>query len=410
MPRKLFLKLWLKLRNATFENDMTEILNNEPFRRNIYPDGVNIIASVRGGYSVEISIRLLIDQILHAGIPVYWYDYFLKEKFVGIDSTTTETSVVESELSQNNINIVQHTPTSFFGEYVSIDKSIWKNRYNIFYFIWEVEDFPREAAVIFDFFDEFWTPSEFSAIAVKKYTNKPQLTVPYAISTPMDPAADRNTFNLPADKFLFLCMYDFASIASRKNPDSVIAAYKAAFPKENEDCGLVIKVGHPSKEELSKLKEQLSDYNNVYLLTENYTKERVNSLIECVDAFVSLPRSEGFGLIMAEAMSLGTPVIATNYSAQTDFMDDSVGCMVDYAMVDVPEDTLWYSEGAKWAQPDIYDAARYIKKLYNDEEYRNGIIERARNRINTHLSMDAVSNIIRNRISEIYEANEEVTQ
>ena len=37
-----------------------------------------------------------------------------------------------------------------------------------------------------------------------------------------------------------------------------------------------------------------------------------------------------FGLVLAEAMYLGKPVIATNWSANTEFMDKETACMIDY--------------------------------------------------------------------------------
>ena len=57
-------------------------------------------------------------------------------------------------------------------------------------------------------------------------------------------------------------------------------------------------------------------------------KTEVNSLLKDVDVYVSLHRSEGFGLVMAEAMYLGTPVIATAWSGNTEFMNDHTACMV----------------------------------------------------------------------------------
>ena len=46
-------------------------------------------------------------------------------------------------------------------------------------------------------------------------------------------------------------------------------------------------------------------------------------MIAGCDCYVSLHRSEGLGLTMAEAMSFGKPVIATAYSGNLDFMTDT---------------------------------------------------------------------------------------
>jgi glycosyltransferase involved in cell wall biosynthesis len=51
----------------------------------------------------------------------------------------------------------------------------------------------------------------------------------------------------------------------------------------------------------------------------------MNGLLAAADVFVSLHRSEGFGLGLAEAMLLGKPVVGTAYSGNADFLDDTTG-------------------------------------------------------------------------------------
>jgi len=68
----------------------------------------------------------------------------------------------------------------------------------------------------------------------------------------------------------------------------------------------------------------------VYFIEKILSKLEMDTLISLMDVYMSLHRAEGFGLILAEAMALGTPVIATNYSANTEFMNSDVACMVDY--------------------------------------------------------------------------------
>ena len=99
---------------------------------------------------------------------------------------------------------------------------------------------------------------------------------------------------------------------------------------------------------------------------------------------------------------MGTPVIATNWSSNTEFMDDSVACMVDYQLTEMKKDIGVFKKGSRWADPDIGQAASYMRRLYEDEGFRRRLSENARNHIQEKLSMDSAVGIIEKRVREIY--------
>lgn len=253
--------------------------------------------------------------------------------------------------------------------------------------------------------DEIWTPSEFISKNLRKVTDLPVYTVPYHVEAPSDDTLDRSHFGLPEDKFLFLVMYDSNSTMARKNPVGAIRAFRKAF-KNNPDTGIVVKVNNAKPEEMAKIAKLLKDCPNVYFITETLTKTEVNTLISLVDVFVSLHRAEGFGLVMAEAMLLGTPCVVTNWSSNTEFMNNEVACMVDGGFTTLKKDTPPYKKGARWADPDITQAARYMRRLYKDPAYYNEICEKAGVYIREKLSMEQATDLIRKRVKEIYEASE----
>ena len=110
-----------------------------------------------------------------------------------------------------------------------------------------------------------------------------------------------------------------------------------AFSKEEQNVGLVIKATHAKEEDIIFFQELLKNRSNIFFLYDSYDKTVFNSLIKNIDVYVSLHRAEGFGLVMAEAMILGTPVIATNWSANTEFINDDVSCMVRAEVVPLKE-------------------------------------------------------------------------
>jgi glycosyltransferase involved in cell wall biosynthesis len=77
-------------------------------------------------------------------------------------------------------------------------------------------------------------------------------------------------------------------------------------------------------------------------------------------------RSEGLGLHCAEAMWLGKPVIATRYSGNVDFMDDTCAAMLDYQLVPVRYGQGIYPPEAVWAEPDTEQASVWMRSLASD--------------------------------------------
>ena len=118
--------------------------------------------------------------------------------------------------------------------------------------------------------------------------------------------------------------------------------------------------------------------------------------------FISLHRSEGFGLVMSEAMLLGTPVIATNWSSNTEFMDKSVSCMVDYTLIENPKKEGLYRKGGVWAEPEYQQAANYMRKLAEDKEYCGLIGRKAKQFVGEKLGKEKTINILGKELDRVW--------
>ena len=103
------------------------------------------------------------------------------------------------------------------------------------------------------------------------------------------------------------------------------------------------------------------------------SRQEIYDLESVCDSYISLHRSEGFGLGLAESMYLGKPVIGTNWSGNVDFMDATNSCPVDYQLVRVAQDHGPYKRGQIWAEPDVDHAAWYMQKLVEDPTFRKRI-------------------------------------
>lgn len=276
----------------------------------------------------------------------------------------------------------------------------FRNRYNIAYWAWELDTLPESWRALRHTIDEVWVPSTFVRDTVVKACIEPVTIVPHAITVGKKPY-QRQHFNLPKDEFIFLFMFDFYSIFERKNPLAVIQAFTMAFHK-NENARLVIKCSNADIdiENFNKL-QSAAQGAKITIINQYLDKEKVESLINVADCYVSLHRSEGFGLTIAEAMAVGKPVIATNYSGNVDFMNEENSFPVNFKLRKLDKDYGPYKKGGMWAEPDIQNAAELMRLVFENEEVRRRRSLKAKEFIATHLNPKIVGETIKNRLQKI---------
>ncbi|MGN0366697.1 MAG: glycosyltransferase [Suilimivivens sp.] len=360
--------------------------------------GVNLIGDIRAEIGLGQSMRLLANELELSKYPFGIYDFQLGGHLRREDHSW---DCRMREDCPYRMNLFHVNPQEVGMAYLYLDKEIWRDRYNIAFWLWELEEFPEEYIETIKFFDEIWTPSEFASSSIRKVTDKPVYTIPYYVLATADEKFDRAYFELPEDKFLYLIMYDTNSTMARKNPVGALWAYKRAFSQEEKEVGLVIKVNNATEEDLRIIREQIGEERNVYFITRTLDKIQVNSLIRTVDVFVSLHCAEGFGLVMAEAMLLGTVCVATDWSSNTEFMNREVACMVSYHKAEIESTAGNYKKGCMWAKADVEEAAGYLRKLYEDRAYYEQLAAAAKRKAEECLGKDRIVSLLEQRLGDI---------
>ncbi|HEY1014642.1 MAG TPA: glycosyltransferase family 4 protein, partial [Herpetosiphonaceae bacterium] len=246
----------------------------------------------------------------------------------------------------------------------------YEGRYNIACWFWELATFPRRWHSCFEPYDEIWAASRFIQQALLAHTDKPVIYMPPPIAVELPEPGSRADVGLPEDACLYLFIFDALSVIERKNPWAVIEAFKQAFPpRERARARLVLKAGNlaHAPAEGARLRAALAEIDGI--LIDGYLSRReVNALIHHCDAYVSLHRSEGYGLTIAEAMALGKPVIATAYSGNLDLMAPEHSYLVPYRLVELPRDYPPYEAGMLWAEPHIGAAAEHFRAVFSRRE------------------------------------------
>ena len=396
----------LQERKRSSEISAMAAVETAPYDPSGFQDGINLIGNLRHHTGLGQSCRLLGRELLDSGIPCSLRNFAVSDSF---GAGPTELDEYIRDDSPYGINIF-HVPMHEFAEaFRKIGREQWDRHYNIAFWLWELEKFPEEWIPLISKLDEIWTPAEFVSRAIRKVTDKPVITVPYHVTAPFNAAAGRDYFGLPEDKFLFLVMYDANSMADRKNPKAAVEAYKKAFPQGStgqKETGLVLKVGFSEKDRSAEqeLRAAMPGYH-LYFLYETYTKQDVNALIRNCDVFISLHRSEGFALVPAEAMILGTPTVTTNWSANTEFQTPESACLVKYTLREIGKDLWPYRKNDLWADADTDDAAGYIRRLYEDRACFERIRENGMKQAASVFESGAAERMIRERYRAVTGGN-----
>ncbi len=387
-----------KVKSGLIDSAYSET-TKKPFEKDAYPEGINLIGFIKSQMGLGEGCRRIAGAVEASGIPFGIIETRVGNPFNHNDSSWDNRLMKEAVYG---INIFHVNPEQMIPLQLSLPADTADRRYNIGIWLWELEEFPDEWCRAFSLVDEVWAPSEFNCMSIRKKSPVPVKLIPYGIEPETDPSFGRAHFGLPEKDFLFLCMYDTNSTMERKNPVGAINAYKKAFGEDENGTGLVIKVNNPTEKDMDRIRSECEGLGNVYFITDTLGRNEVNSLVAVCDAFVSLHRSEGFGLVIAEAMALGTPVIATDWSANTDFMNSENSCPVGYSLVEIREDCFCYKAGQRWAEADTDEAAEYMKRLLSDGEHRERITKNAAEYIAENYSVKKSAEALKKRIREIY--------
>jgi len=293
-------------------------------------------------------------------------------------------------LTQNHIAaLIYRFGTQFFD-----------NKMNIFHLAWEFENRPEELDHALRFGDEIWAISTFTEKAFKNSYGIPVNTMHCPVELPHFQKRTRQFFKLPDKLFLYCFSFDMNSFLSRKNPYACIHAFKQVF-SDNSNAGLVIKVSNAvtGSQKWLEFMQLINGEKDIFIINEVLDKKDVIALFDCCDAYLSLHRSEGFGIGMAENMLLGKPVICTGYSGNTDFCTPENSYLVEHTLISVKQDEYVSAEGFIWAEPSVSSAAQLMKEVFENQKQAKIKAQIAKLNIEKHFSVAGLSSQFDNLIS-----------
>ena len=367
--KKILFKIIPKKLLIAIVNDMLSIFFLKRWLRNrsIQKGPVTVVGMLRSNSGLGKAARLTLEEFKLLKICVTCFDVsklFNAYKF-SVDLPSTVSDYEGGAIVIQNSAI--HLPIILFmlGRKKIVHKKI------IGYFAWELEELPVSWIKASRLVDEIWVPSDFVARSFNKIKDMPKVRV---VPHPLNVVKREGDFLFPHKiqqyKKKVLNIATLGSQFERKNIIGVIKMFKVLYSGNSDVC-LILKLSGYNLEQQSLLKHAIRGAKNIFLIKENLSEKELYSLIAKSNILVSLHRSEGFGLCIAEAMMLKTPVVATNWSANIEFSQNH-RFNVAYKLVSVndPDElsSYTYRVDPKWADSDLEDAGEKVKLLLDNSD------------------------------------------
>ena len=408
-PSLLSISLIAKLRSSIKSFLLGEALGSEKIHNenpilfssfdseNISKKGINIFGYFDANTGVANGAKLMDDVINEANISSTRFN-------VDINDNSVITKCIKSkkdwDISLFHVNADQ---TPFCIPFVDNNLS---SSYKIGFWAWELDRFPAKFLESGKFLNDLWVPSNFIADSIMRSCDFEPKVVPHALDVHSSGLYGMDKKLKIKDKFTVATTFDCDSYIDRKNPAATLNAFiRASEDKDfKENSCLIIKLSGKMgrRKVISEINEaQEKNKFNLILIDQHLSDEEMAGLRNVTDVFISLHRSEGFGLNLIENMSAGNLVIATNYSGNTDFMNHENSLLVDYKMISLKENQYPEWEGQFWADPSIEDASKKLLWSFRNNKDRKKLSMNAKKYIEDNFSIREISKKVSSNIEAI---------
>lgn len=359
--------------------------------------GVNVVGHFRAELGVGEAARQAVTALDACGVPVLPV-HSLSGSLSRQGHEFTQFGPRDARFPVNLICVNADMLPDFASR---AGEHFFAGRYSIGMWFWEVLRFPGEWHRSFGLVDEIWAPTAHVADALTPISPIPVVTMRIPVQMQALVPRSRADLGMP-EGFMFLFSFDYLSVFERKNPLAVVEAFARAFAP-GEGPSLVLKCMNAEHDPAghARLLAAVGERDDIHLIDRYLSPSDKDALTASCDCYVSLHRSEGLGLGMAEAMYLGKPVIATGYSGNLDFMTYENSLLVDYRLVPIGPGSPPYPADGEWAEPDVEHAATLMRLVFDDRDASAALGARAAEDIRRTHSPGAAGELMYNRLEHL---------
>ena len=361
---------------------------------------VQLIGPLAKASGLGQATRLSAAILRETGLSVRGVDFDLDNPAPeGFSSDTLIEDYGPAKINIIHLN-AESTPLAY-----AYQPDVFSGAYNIGYFFWELDQPAYCHYLGMELLEEIWVSTEYGVEIYKSdASDTPVVNVGMCYEDNTDITRDdsrafvNRRFQFDESHYVCLVAFDSFSFVQRKNPVNVLKAFQQAFEGVPE-ARLIVKtqnrdsVFDPVQVALwDRVDAIMSGDPRIIVINETLSYRDLLRLKCGSDCYISLHKSEGWGFGMIEAMNLKVPVVCTAYSGNMDFCSDETAWLVDYEERALrPGQYIFVREGAKWAEPDVADAARQMRAAYDDPAARGAKAEAAFNFIRDNFSSTAIA-------------------
>lgn len=216
--------------------------------------------------------------------------------------------------------------------------------------------------------DEIFVCSEWAKSIVDQNLNIPCHVVPLGVDTEIF----KPQFIRKRKKYTFL---NVGKAEKRKGHDLLIKAFNDAFT-EQDDVELWLcwdnKFPNCQQDKWKSLVSNSKLSKKIKELPRQNTQYDLAYIMQQADCGIFPSRAEGWNLPLLEMMACGKPVIATNYSAHTQYCTKENSYLIDCGLEPAKDDEWPQFNGEfQWAKPDYDQLIEHMRFVYNNEISEN---------------------------------------
>lgn len=269
--------------------------------------------------------------------------------------------------------VVAHTMPEYFPSL----REAHPDAFLVGHTVWETDKLPAHWHEPLTCADMLIVPSQFNVeIFGTAGLAAPIEVVPHVAPAPLAGEPSKDALG----PFVF---YTIAEWTTRKAVFHTVRAYLDAFSADDAVM-LIVKTSHVDHTvphaggnklvapgmtswALARLMAGRTNAPPVRLMVGTVTDDEIAALHARGDCFVSLCRSEGWGIGAFDAAAFGRPVVTTGWGGHLDFLGGSP-YLVDYELVAVhdPLGEPSYAPDQRWAEPDLAHASALLAEIAAD--------------------------------------------